>query len=123
MRTPDPLPESLPGRLRYRDGFEDDAGPQAVTIVECEEPARLVVDLPSPEDTWRLQLSLTTNDDGSTTLVFIQRLAEPYDATGVGPGWHYYLDRLGAVIAHASVNQDWDTDYYPALSDAYPLPD
>ncbi|WP_253853803.1 hypothetical protein [Prauserella alba] len=91
--------------------------------MECEEPARLVVDLPSPEDTWRLQLSLTTNDDGSTTLVFIQRLAEPYDATGVGPGWHYYLDRLGAVIAHASVNQDWDTDYYPALSDAYPLPD
>ncbi|MBB3051242.1 uncharacterized protein YndB with AHSA1/START domain [Prauserella isguenensis] len=111
------------GTVELRTGFENDAGPQTVIIVECEEPTQLVVDLPSPEDTWRLQLSLTANTDGSTTLVFVQRLAEPYDATGVGPGWHYYLDRLGAVIAHTPVDQDWGTDYYPALSDAYTLPD
>lgn len=101
----------------------DDAdGPQTVTIVECEEPTRLVIDLPSPDDTWRLELSLSGNDDGTTTLVFIQRLAEPYDATNIGPGWHYYLDRLGAVVANTPVPQNWDDDYYPALKDAYALP-
>ena len=36
---------------------------------------------------------------GATTLVFVQRLAEPYDASSIGPGWHYYLDRLDAVVA------------------------
>lgn len=111
------------GTVELRMGFEDDAGPQNVTIVECEPPTRLVVDLPSPDDTWRLHLSLTGNDDGSTTLVFTQRLAEPYDATSVGPGWHYYLDRLGAVVTHAPMDQDWDADYYPALKDTYTLPD
>lgn len=53
-----------------------------------------------------------------TTLVFTQRLVEPYDASSIGPGWHYYLDRLGAVIDGSEVPADWDA-YYPSLSSAY----
>jgi hypothetical protein len=49
------------------------------------------------------------------------RLAEPYDASSIGPGWHYYLDRLDAVVADTAVPDKWD-DYYPALQDAYSAP-
>ena len=105
---------------------DEGSTPQPVRILECAAPTRLVVDLPSPDGTWRLSVSLrprlgaTTGDDGST-LVFVQRLAEPYDASSIGPGWHYYLDRLGAVVAGASVPDAWD-DYYPSMKAAYALP-
>lgn len=99
---------------------DEGSTPQAVTILECEAPARLVVDLPSPDGTWRLSASLAERQ-GTTTLVFVQRLAEPYDASSVGPGWHYYLDRLGAVLADAPVPDVWD-DYFPSLRGAYALP-
>lgn len=100
---------------------EEGATPQVVTIVECAPPTRLVVDVPSPDGTWRLHVVLATEGD-VTTLAFTQRLAEPYDASSVGPGWHYYLDRLGAVVDGADVPASWD-DYYPSLKDAYALPD
>lgn len=73
-----------------------------------------------PDGTWRLSASLTERE-GTTTLVFTHRLAEPYDASGVGPGWQYYLDRLGAVLTGAPVPAAWD-DYWPSPRDAYPLP-
>lgn len=99
---------------------DEGSTPATVTILECEPPARLVVDLPSPDGTWRLSVALQTQG-GSTTLTFTQRLAEPYDASSVGPGWHYYLDRLGAVVAGHTVPDSWD-DYYPSLKDGYALP-
>lgn len=96
------------------------ATPVTVTILECEPPARLVVDLPSPDGVWRLSATLRA-EDGVTRLVFIQRLSEPYDASSLGPGWHYYLDRLGAVLTGRPVPYGWD-EYYPSLADAYALP-
>jgi uncharacterized protein YndB with AHSA1/START domain len=93
---------------------------QTVGIVECLPPTRLVVDMPSPDGTWRLEASLRAQP-GVTTLVFSQRLAEPYDASSIGPGWHYYLDRLGAVVEDTAVPENWD-DYYPWLQDAYAPP-
>jgi uncharacterized protein YndB with AHSA1/START domain len=99
---------------------DEGSTPATVTIVECEPPTRLVVELPSPDGTWRLSVALRAQG-GATTLVFTQRLAEPYDASSVGPGWHYYLDRLGAVIAGFDVPDSWD-DYYPSLADAYAPP-
>lgn len=63
---------------------------------------------------------LAARGDGST-LVFTQRLAEPYDASSLGPGWHYYLDRLGAVAAGLAVPGRWE-DYHPSLAGAYALP-
>ena len=96
------------------------ATPEAVTIVECEPPTRLVVDLPSPDGTWHVSATLHQRD-GGTLLRFVQRLTEPYDASNIGPGWHFYLDRLGAVVTGAPVPDTWD-DYYPTLRDAYALP-
>ena len=65
------------------------------------EPAR--GGLPSPDGVWHLSVSLRCEAD-VTTLAFTHRLAEPYDANSIGPGWHYYyyLDRLGAVTTTRS---------------------
>jgi uncharacterized protein YndB with AHSA1/START domain len=98
----------------------EDPAEQTATIVECRAPSRLVVDLPSPDGRWRLSATLSERD-GGTELVFTQRLAEPYDASSIGPGWQYYLDRLGAVLAGQPVPDVWE-EYWPALRDAYPLP-
>lgn len=100
---------------------DEGSTPQTVVIVVCEPPTRLVVDLPGREGTWRLSASLREQAGGSM-LVFTQRLAQPYDASSIGPGWHYYLDRLDAVVAGTAVPEGWD-DYYPSLQDAYALPD
>jgi uncharacterized protein YndB with AHSA1/START domain len=98
----------------------EDTSPQPATIVECTPPTRLVVEVASADGPWPLSVTLT-EAGGVTTLVFVHRLAEPYDASGVGPGWHYYLDRLGAVVQDQPVPAVWD-DYFPRLADSYPLP-
>lgn len=101
--------------------LEDESStPQTVTVMECRPPTRLIVDLPNPDGTWCLSVSLRAQA-GGTALVFTQRLAQPYDASNIGPGWHYYLDRLGAVVADTAVPDRWD-DYYPSLHDSYALP-
>ena len=65
-------------------------------------------------------MTLSAQGD-ETTLRFVQRLAEPYDASSIGPGWHFYLDRLGAVLNGHDVPDDFDA-YYPALQADYDLP-
>ena len=114
--TGDPVTGSIELLVTEDEG----STPQTVIILECRPPTRLVVDLPSPDGTWRLSVSLRAQGV-VTTLVFTQRLAEPYDASCIGPGWHYYLDRLGAVVADTAVPDRWD-DYYPSLQDAYTAP-
>jgi uncharacterized protein YndB with AHSA1/START domain len=99
---------------------EEGSTPQTVTILECRPPTRLVVDVPSPDGIWRLSVTLQ-EASGATTLVFTHRLAEPYDVSDIGPGWHFYLDRLGAVVADTPVPDKWD-DYYPSLRGAYTSP-
>lgn len=108
------------GTLQFVMTEDEGATPETITILACEPPSRLVVELPSPDGVWRLSATLGVRD-AVTTLVFTQRLTEPYDASSVGPGWHYYLDRLGAVVANLAVPGDWD-DYYPSLKPAYALP-
>lgn len=97
------------GSVQVVMNAEDDNSAQPVTIVECTEAARLVVELPAPEGSWNLAMDLSEADGGSQ-LVFTQRLAESDDATSIGPGWHYYLDRLAAVVADTAVPSDW-ADY------------
>lgn len=58
---------------------------------------------------------------GTTTLRFTHQLAEPYDASSVGPGWQFYLDRLGAVIEARDLPGEFDA-YYPALASSYSIP-
>lgn len=99
---------------------EDDDTPQRVRIDECEPPTRLAVELPTSDGPWPLSATLRGRD-GGCELTFVHRLAEPYDASSIGPGWQYYLDRLAAVVAGTPVPERWE-DYYPALSDAYAVP-
>ena len=94
--------------------------PQDAKIVECSPPHRLAIETLSPDGPWPLSVSLTEHA-GRTTLVFTHRLAEPYDASSIGPGWHYYLDRLGAVVDVKPVPEDFE-EYFPVLAQAYPLP-
>ena len=99
---------------------EADQSAQPMTILECTPPTRLIVESVTPDGPWRLAAHLH-GDNGGTTLRFVQQLAEPYDASSIGPGWQFYLDRLGAVIEGTPVPDAWD-DYFPALQDAYPIP-
>lgn len=108
------------GRVEFVMAEDEGSTPQNVTILDCRPPTRLVVDLPSPDGMWRLSANLRV-DGTVTTLTFTHRLAEPYDASSVGPGWHFYLDRLGAVVTGLPVPGKWEA-YYPVLKDDYPLP-
>jgi uncharacterized protein YndB with AHSA1/START domain len=99
---------------------DQSGGPKPVQILECAAPTRLHVVLPSPDGPWRLSADLQETAEG-TELVFVHHMAEPYDATGIGPGWHYYLDRLGAVVTGAELPSDWER-YFPAPDGAYTIP-
>lgn len=99
---------------------EGDAPPQTMAILACEPPNRLLVEADSPDGVWRIEVTLSEQGSG-TTLRFVQRLAEPYDASSIGPGWHFYLDRLAAVVQGGEVPDDFDA-YYPALQDRYAMP-
>ena len=100
----------------------DEGAPQGerVLIDACEPPTRLAVTLPGPEGAWPLSLALA-DDAGTTRLRFVHRLAEPVDASSIGPGWHYYLDRLSAVVTGAPLPEDFD-EYLPGLAAAYDVP-
>jgi hypothetical protein len=86
-------------------------------IRECSPPTRLSVETRFGDLTWHLRLELS-EAYGVTTLVFAQ-LADDDDPRSTGPGWEYYLDRLGASLRDEDVAAiRWD-DYYPAMSDHY----
>ncbi|MBM9466328.1 SRPBCC family protein [Nakamurella leprariae] len=105
-----------PGRtVQFVMTAEGATEPQPVTIAECRAPHRLVVDFEQDQDAWHLELDLAAVGDGGTTrLVFVQRLDFPGLESSVGPGWEYYLERLGAALA-ATPEPDWPTwdDYWP----------
>ena len=84
---------------------EGDAAPERMTVVECAEPHRLVLEL--PENGWRLELDLVAQR-GGTTLIFVQRFADPAAVPDVATGWHWYLDRLDAEISGTAPPVDWD---------------
>ena len=108
------------GSVQLTLSQEEGAPTEPVIIEECAPPHRLVVLVAPPgDDTWRLELTLTADEDG-TTMRFVHRLAEPYDATAIGPGWHLYVDRLEAEVARRPVDQDWDD--YAGLGEEYALP-
>lgn len=109
------------GSVDFRMTAEgEDAPAETQRIVECEPPRRLVTESTTGDDdtVWRLELDLTERD-GTTTLVFRQRLEETVPVDSVGPGWDYYLDRLVAVETGKGADSvNWD-DYYPALAEHY----
>ena len=95
---------------------EGSTEPEPVLIRECDAPRRLVVEFQQGEEPWRVSLSLT-EADGVTTLIFGMAIAQGQDASDIGPGWEYYLDRLVADRAGEPL-PDWE-EYYPAQKSFY----
>lgn len=89
---------------------------EEITIHECEAPTRLLVQSRQGEESWLIGATLS-EEDGVTTLVFTQLLEDPSSAENTGPGWEYYLDRLGAVL-DGTPFAEWD-EYYPAQQTHY----
>jgi uncharacterized protein YndB with AHSA1/START domain len=87
------------------------APPVTVTIVECDPPRRLVLDLPGDGGPpWRVAVTLA-EETGGTTLLFEQRVLPGVSPADVEAGWSWYLDRLGAAL-HDAPMPAW-TDYAP----------
>jgi uncharacterized protein YndB with AHSA1/START domain len=86
---------------------EEEPAGQAVRIVECDPPRRLVLEWAQGEDPWRVQLDLST-DGTTTTLVFTQVLGTGFPAAEVAGGWHWYLDRLDAEIVGGEGPAEWE---------------
>ncbi len=86
---------------------EGAAEPERVTIRECAPPELLAVTVAGPDGDWPVQVRLAQEGE-HTTLRLTHVLTEPYDAAGIGPGWHYYLDRLGAIVVGGPVPTDWE---------------
>lgn len=82
---------------------------ERLLIRDCTPPGRLAVTAPTPDGDWPVEVRLEQEGE-HTRLRFSQVLVEPYDASAIGPGWHYYLDRLGAVITGGPMPSDWE-DY------------
>lgn len=108
------------GTVKVVMSAEAGTEPATVTIDACEPPRRLAVTLNSPDGPWPLELALTEQVTG-TSLRFLHHLAQPYDASSIGPGWQFYLDRLGAEIEGMPAPHTWE-NYYPVLASAYPVP-
>ncbi|WP_409328410.1 SRPBCC family protein [Trujillonella humicola] len=85
---------------------EEGAPRSGLRIVECEPPRRLVVQF-LDEMGWRIEVDLA-EDDGTTTLTFQQVLDGDLGAADVAAGWHWYLDRLHAVLTGGEFPADWD---------------
>lgn len=110
-------PRSTETTVQFTMTGEVDAGgevapPVTVTIVECDPPRRLVLDIPEGENRpWRVAVSLA-EEAGRTVLLFEQRVIEGVDLADVEAGWSWYLDRLGASL-HDTPMPQWP-DYAPA---------
>ncbi len=108
------------GTVDFRMLFEgDDPAAETMEIRVCEPPRRLHLTSRSGDEVWLLELDLT-HADGVTTLIFSQPGVTREQASSVGPGWDYYLDRLvDAETGADPAQRDFERDYYPARSDHY----
>jgi uncharacterized protein YndB with AHSA1/START domain len=99
--------ERAPGATgHFTMAFEGEGPAQPITIAECSEERRLVLEWPEPLG-WRVELDLVAQR-GGTTLIFVQRLPDPAAVPDVAAGWHWYLDKLDAEISGTTGPADWD---------------
>ena len=90
--------------------YEDGQPQSQVRISECARPELLRLLAEDEYGSWDLEVRLLQHSSG-TRLDFIHHLDDPAAAESTGPGWEYYLDRLGAVRSGGAV-PDFG-DYYP----------
>jgi uncharacterized protein YndB with AHSA1/START domain len=86
---------------------EQEPGSQAVHILECDPPRRLVLEWSLGEDPWRVELDLST-DGTTTTLVFTQAFRAGFPVADVAGGWHWYLDKLDAEVTGGEGPDEWE---------------
>lgn len=103
------------GGVRFRMA-EDDAEWENASILECQAPYRVHVDVGEGDAAVRLHCHVR-EAGGMTTLSLSQRLHSAADAATVGPRWDYYLDRLNA--ARGGKPMPDRSDYDPGLVDTY----
>ena len=91
----------------------EDAPTERVQILECTPPERLEVRW--LEGDWHIAINIH-EVGGITRLDFAQTFATGEPVTVVGPGWEYYLDRLGAHLAGHDVSAIEWSDYEPLMA-------
>jgi len=95
---------------------EGQVDPEPVTIVACDPPRHLVLDWLVPDQPlWRVEVSLLESGTG-TALTFVHHLSDSSAAGDLGPGWQYYLDRLGASLEGGEMPE---FDHYLGLKGHY----
>ena len=107
------------GRVHFRMLFEGEHPGETMTIRVCEPPRRLHVTSHVGDEMWLLDLDLV-HADGVTTFTLTQPGVTVEQASGVGPGWDYYLDRLvDAETGADPAQRDFERVYSPATSAHY----
>ncbi len=94
------------GRGTFTMTHEAEPASEDVTIVECDPPRRLVLRW-AAEEQWRVDLELSV-EAGRTVLVFTQAFATGDGVGDVATGWHWYLDKLDAVVTGRPQPAGWD---------------
>lgn len=89
--------------------YEEDQPLSRARVSQCVPGQRLRVLMEDEGGRWDLEVRLW-DDDGATRVEFIQHLPDPSAAEDTGPGWEYYLDRLGASLNGGSM-PDFDQHY------------
>jgi len=110
------------GTVDFRMTAEgEDVPVEQVTILACDPPRSLAIEWTIPDQPlWRVELRLAEADQatGGTELTFVHHMAgSPAGFADIGPGWQYYLDRLGAALTGAGMPQ-FD-GYLEQLADHY----
>jgi uncharacterized protein YndB with AHSA1/START domain len=104
------------GAVRFRMESRHETQWEYVSILECTEFSRLVLDIGEGDEAWRVMAHLSEGS-GKTVLTFGLRLDSPTEAATFGPVWDYYLDRFVASRTHHPLPPF--NRYYPALKRHY----
>lgn len=105
------------GTVEMTMSAEEGSPAESVAVLRCEAPDLVVVRI--GPDGWVITVRIEGDDD-EVTISLEQDIADADAASGIGPGWDFYLDRL--VEAEAGRDPEalrFSPDYHPALADHY----
>ncbi|KAA9145502.1 SRPBCC family protein [Microbacterium lushaniae] len=95
----------------------EDVEGQEFRIQECVPPQRFCAETRTGSNLWQVRFDLQ-DEGGTTRLTFAQVLGSD-DPAMMGPGWEYYLDRLGATLSGGDLQEIRFEQYHPAMCDHY----
>lgn len=105
---------------------EEGAPSMPIRIDECVAPERIAVSAGEGAETWTLYGEVRVDASGAeggggagSVLALSQEISDPEQASAIGPGWEFYIDRLVAAETGGDPAEiDFDA-YYPAQADYY----